>query len=83
VTPSLLGALRAILRWSQQKELQSASEYLRASSARQLLDDIGPDLAFAGITSDSHPTAKFAPQQLQIAVDHALNALNPVDRVPS
>lgn len=73
--PQLLGALRAILRWSQQEELQSASKYLRSSSARQLLDSIRPDLAFAGIAIDAHPTAESAPRQLQLAVDHALNAI--------
>jgi hypothetical protein len=75
--PQLLGALRAILRWSQHEELQSTSDYLRASSARQLLERIRPELAFAGITIDSHPTAESAPRQLQTAVEGALAALDP------
>jgi hypothetical protein len=75
--PQLLGALRTILRWTQQEELQSASEYLRASSTRQLLDSIRSQLAFAGIAIDPHPTAESAPQQLQIAVEQALAALDP------
>jgi hypothetical protein len=78
--PQLLGTLRAILRWSQQQELQSASDYLRASSTRQLLERIRPELAFAGITIDPHPTAESAPRQLQIAIERALAALDPEPR---
>ena len=74
----LLGVLRTILRWTQQEELQSASEYLRMSSARQLLDRIRPELAIAGIAIDPHPTAESAPRQLQIAVEQALAALDPL-----
>jgi hypothetical protein len=74
--PQLLGALRTILRWTQQEELQSTSDYLRASGTRQLLDRIRPELAFAGIAIDPHPTAKAAPQQLQIAVQRTLAALD-------
>jgi hypothetical protein len=74
--PQLLGTLRTILRWSEQGELQSASEYLRSSSARQLLDRIRGELALAGIAIDPHPTAKSAPRQLQLAAEEALAALD-------
>ncbi len=50
--PQLLGALRRILRWYEQPELASMSDYLRASSARNLIETIRPDLAFAGISTD-------------------------------
>jgi hypothetical protein len=69
--------------WSQQEELQSASEYLRPSSARQLLDRIRPELAFAGIAIDPQPTAESAPRQLQTAVEGALAALDPEARDPA
>lgn len=78
--PQLLGALRTILRWTQQEELQSASDYLRASAARQLLERIRPELAFAGIAIDSHPTAESASQQLQTAVERTLAALDATAR---
>lgn len=74
--PQLLGALRTILRWTQQEELQEASEYLRASSTRQLLDRIRPELAFANIAVDPHPTAESAPRQLQTAVKRILAGLD-------
>jgi hypothetical protein len=80
--PQLLGALRTILRWTQQEELQSASDYLRASGARQLLDRIRAELAFAGIAIDPHPTAESAPGQLQIAVERALAALDQQGNTP-
>ncbi len=50
--PQLLGALRRILRWSSQLELATMSDYLIASSDRDLLEAIRPDLAFAGIPVD-------------------------------
>jgi hypothetical protein len=52
----LLGALRRILRWSEQPELETASDYLRASSARDLLETIRPDLAFAGFPIEPSPS---------------------------
>lgn len=79
--PQLLGTLRTILRWTQQEELQGASQYLRASSARQLLDRIRPELAFAGIAIDPHPTAESAPLQLRIAVEQTLAALDQQDGI--
>jgi hypothetical protein len=50
--PQLLRALRRILRWSSRPELATMSDYLLASSARDLLETIHPDLAFAGIPAD-------------------------------
>jgi hypothetical protein len=75
--PQLLGVLRTILRWSELPSPTDDLDYLRASSARQLLDRIRPELAFAGIPIDSHPTAESAPRQLQMAVDETLGALEP------
>jgi hypothetical protein len=75
--PQLLGVLRTILRWSELQTLRDDSDYLRSSSARQLLHQIRPELAFAGIPIDSHPTAESAPRQLQLAVEALLVALDP------
>lgn len=47
--PELLGALRLILRWLEQKDLDEASTYMRASRARDLLEEMRPALAYAGI----------------------------------
>lgn len=73
--PALLSALRTIMRWSALPEIRDASEYMRASSARQLLARIRPQLALAGIALDPHPTAASAPHELHHAIEQALKAL--------
>jgi hypothetical protein len=67
--PQLLGVLRAILRWSEQPALADASESVRASSARQLLERLRPDLAFAGVTTNLRVTAEDAPPALEQVVE--------------
>lgn len=47
--PQLLSVLRRILRWLDQPELATMSDYLRASRARDLLETIKSDLDFVGI----------------------------------
>jgi hypothetical protein len=46
--PQLLSALRTTLRWLDRPELARSSEYLRASQARDLLEEIRPRLSHAG-----------------------------------
>jgi hypothetical protein len=67
--PQLLGVLRTILRWSKQPALADASEYIRASSSRQLLERLRPDLAFTGITTNLRATAEDAPPALEQVVE--------------
>jgi len=55
--PQLLAALRRVLRWSEQPDLATTSDYLRASRARDVLDTISGDLAFAGIATHSSRSA--------------------------
>jgi hypothetical protein len=43
-----LGPLRVILRWLYNDRTESSSDYMRASEARVLLDELEPDLRFAG-----------------------------------
>ena len=45
-----LGPVRLILRWLYDDRLGSLSDYMRASEARVLLDQLEPDLRFAGFT---------------------------------
>ena len=73
--PQLLGALRKILRWSQQPELASASDYMKASSARQLLDELRPDLSFAGVPTNLRVGADDAPPALERLIDDILTPL--------
>lgn len=55
--PQLLAVLRRVLRWSEEPGLATTSDYLRASRARDLLDAISGDLAFAGIATHSGRSA--------------------------
>jgi hypothetical protein len=73
--PQLLGALRIILRWSQQPELADASDYIQASSARQLLEVLRSDLAFAGVPTNLRATAEDAAPTLERVIDDILTPL--------
>jgi hypothetical protein len=70
--PQLLGTLRRILRWSSQPELTTMSDYLRASSTRDLLEAIRPDLAFAGIPVDLGPSPENTMRELEEVVERLL-----------
>jgi hypothetical protein len=81
--PQLLGVLRTILRWSRRDDVARASEYMQASAARQLLEALGPELAFAGVTSNLRATAEQAPGALEAVVGAILQDLQaapPADR---
>jgi len=70
--PQLLATLRRILRWSSQPELETMSDYLHASSARDLLEAIRPDLAFAGIPVDLSPSPENTMRELEEVVERLL-----------
>jgi len=70
--PQLFGALRRILRWSEQPELATMSDYLRASRARDLIETIRPDLAFAGIPTDLSPAPENTLSELEEIIEPVL-----------
>jgi hypothetical protein len=70
--PQLLGVLRRILRWSSQPELTTMSDYLLASNARDLLEVIRPDLAFAGIPVDLSPSPENTLRELEEVIARLL-----------
>ncbi len=81
--PQLLGVLRTILRWSRSEDVAAASEYMQASAARQLLEALRPELAFAGVTSNLRATAEQAPAAMEAVVAAILSDLQaapPADR---
>ena len=80
--PQLLAALRRILRWSQQPELETLSDYLRASRARDLLETIRPDLAFAGIPTSVSPSPDGTWRDLEETIKHAVATLSAGPRAP-
>jgi len=73
--PQLLGVLRRILRWSSQPELATMSDYLLASSARDLLETIHPDLAFAGIPADLSSSPKNTLRELAEVIERLLTKI--------
>jgi hypothetical protein len=72
----LFSVLRSILRWSEQQTLTSASDYLFASSARQLLDGLVPELSFVGISSHRGVTVDHAAEELERVTASLLSALD-------
>lgn len=47
--PQLFAALRLLRRWLGRPEVDTLSDYLRASEARQLMKRVEPDLRYAGV----------------------------------
>ncbi len=47
--PQFLHAMRVLLRWLRDNESAGLSEYMLASGARQVLEEVGDDFRFAGI----------------------------------
>jgi hypothetical protein len=70
--PQLLGALRRILRWSSRPELATMSDYLRASSTRDLIEAIRSDLAVAGVPVDLSPSPENTMRELEEVVERLL-----------
>lgn len=53
--PRLLGALREISRWLQDRTLDGLTPHILASNARTLMERLEPDLALAGIPTSGTP----------------------------
>jgi len=71
----LLGALRQILRFTGQAELEELSEYLLSSRVRDLLEEIRPQLAHAGIPIKITSIPDGAGRDLELVVERLLAAL--------
>ncbi len=53
--PQLFHALRRILRWVHEPGAEGLSDYMLASEARVLMEELAPELRFAGVAAyDSH-----------------------------
>ena len=73
--PQLLAVLRRMLRWSEQPDLATVSDYLLASRARDLLEASSSDLAFAGIATDSSPSPEETWHGLEEVCERLLTAI--------
>jgi len=73
--PQLLGALRVILRFLSEPDLRGLSDYMLASRARDVLEAVRPDLAFAGVPVSISPGPEAAWRNLEDAVDATMRVL--------
>jgi hypothetical protein len=73
--PQLLAVLRRVLRWSEQPDLATTSDYLRMSRAGDLLEVISSDLAFAGIPTHSSPSPEDTWHSLEEVCERLLTAI--------
>jgi hypothetical protein len=74
--PQLLWAVRRIIRFLDDPQLEQRSPYLRASAARELIEELEPSLLFAGVhvSSRQRPGEQYWESFTEI-VDAALDAL--------
>ena len=86
--PELYAALRTIHRWLRRPELESMSDYMLSSRARDLLEQVREDLDYAGAAVRIGRTAAEAWPALEETVGRALDALvgdssEPARRAPA
>jgi hypothetical protein len=73
--PQLLGALVHMRRWLRDVESQELSDYMRASRARDLLEEIAMPLSIAGVEIARSPGVETAWSDLERTVASAVAAL--------
>lgn len=74
--PQLLHGLRTLLRWVQRPDLAELSDYMRASHARDVLEVVRGDFAYAGVDV-GRSTAEGAWDDLEALVEDVLLRLAP------
>jgi hypothetical protein len=70
---TIFGILRIVLRWARAPATSEASEYMQSSQARQLLETLAPQFAYAGIPVSEPARAEQALDALGVAVRRALD----------
>jgi|SRR5215218_6359611 len=75
--PRLFGALRRILRWLARPDLEGLSDYLLASQAADLLDQVRPELIRAGVPMPALQSGVRSWSDLEETVEYALLWLSP------
>jgi len=75
--PTLLGALRRVLRWLMRPDLEALSDYLRTSQAADLLDEVRPELNRAGVFMPARVGGERSWADLEDTVEYALLWLAP------
>ncbi|MGH2837679.1 MAG: DUF2188 domain-containing protein [Thermoleophilaceae bacterium] len=75
--PAFFRAVRQILRWLLRPELETLSDYLRASRAADLLDAVRPELSRAGVIMSAGLGGEPSWTDLEQTVEDALSWLAP------
>jgi uncharacterized protein YegP (UPF0339 family) len=75
--PTVLGALRRILRWLRRPDSEALPDYLRASQAADLLDVVRPQLSRAGMLMPARLGGERTWTDLEKTIEHALLWLAP------
>lgn len=73
--PQLLGALVRVRHWLRDVESEELSDYMRASRARDLLEEIAAPLSIAGVEVASSPGVEAAWPDLEETIASAVAAL--------
>jgi hypothetical protein len=75
--PQLLGAIARIVRWTDENGMDEATDYMRASRVRDLLEEIAEDLLFAGVQVERLPPGggEDVSRSLVMTARHAVRAL--------
>lgn len=79
--PQLLAGLRKVRRWLRDPGLDELSDYLRASQARDVLEDVRRDFEHAAVAVGSRP-GEGAWNDLEALVDRVLLELTAGDPPP-
>lgn len=75
--PQLLHALRRILRWLHDTGADELSDYMLASEARLLMQELAPELRYAGVAAyDSHARGQEYWPQFVVIVRAAVSAVS-------
>jgi uncharacterized protein YegP (UPF0339 family) len=75
--PSLMSAMRRVMRWLDDPDLNELSPYIRASRAADLLDEIRPQLIRAGALLPARLGGERSWSDLEDTIDVALGQLLP------
>lgn len=76
--PQLLGGLRVLLRFLLRPELETASDYLRSSMARDALEAVDADLSYAGVAVDLGAPPADGWASLEVTARRALGLLQAI-----
>lgn len=79
--PALFGALRKMVRWLRDPELEGLSEYLLASRAADVLDELRPAVSAAGVLMPARVGGARSWQDFEETAEFILQSLSPTSTI--